>query len=70
MSIDLSLVLDEEIFKELCKRYDGVIIARVRKIDSEHEDIVVDYHGGKILCVGLTEHVKDKLLELLRSQVK
>jgi hypothetical protein len=67
---DMSLVLDEDIWKELCKRYDGAIMVTLRRVDDGHDDTVINYHGGRALCVGLCEHVKDKLLSVMRGDVE
>ena len=67
---DLSLVLREDLYKELCSRFDGVVLITLKKMDSHNDETMLDYHGGRALCIGLCEHMKDKLLSVMRDEVE
>ncbi len=57
--IDLSLVLLEDIWEELKKRHDSIIMAARNSVDGKVEDSFVYYKGGKFTCIGLAEHASD-----------
>jgi hypothetical protein len=67
---DMSLILDEDIWKELCKRYDGAIMITLRNVDGKSDETNLKYHGGRAMCIGLCEHMKDKLLSVMRGNVE
>lgn len=68
--MDLSLVLDDEMWKELCRRYDSVILITYRNLEKGFDSTSMSYHGGKALCVGLCRHMEDKLLSEMRGTMK
>lgn len=68
--IDLSLVLMDDIWEELKKRYDGIILTIIKSRDNSHEESQVSFSGGKFTCIGLAEHTKDKILEDLRNSTE
>lgn len=62
---DLSLVLDEDLWDELCRRHDGCILVTVQRKTAQQEELHTNYHGGKIHCVGMAEYMKAVLLKEL-----
>ena len=68
--MDLSLILLEEIIEEFKKRYDVFIFAYVSKANTKEEDVLLQYHGGKISCVGLSELMKYKLMQQLSDEIE
>jgi len=68
--IDLSLVLKDEIWEELKKRYDAVILITYKDLNGNDSDIGIDYYGGKALCAGLSEVAKIKMLKSLEDSLK
>lgn len=62
--MDLETCTAEEIFKELCKRYRGVLLvteAVVKENDDEY-DTFLSYHGGTNLAIGLAHRAIDQLV--------
>lgn len=59
---NLSLVLEDDLWKELCKRYDTILLVTHKNLDTLRESKQISYHGGKFTCVGLAETAKDKII--------
>ena len=67
--MDLSLVLKEDIWEELKKRYDAVVLITYKDLTNEDSDIGISYYGGKALCAGLSEVAKRKMLKSLEDSL-
>jgi len=65
--VDLSLVLDDELWEEIKKRFDGAILTTVRDINGKHEAIQISFCGGKAQAIGLAERTRDKILSDMRN---
>ena len=65
---DLTFVSLDEIWKEICKRYDGAILTTLKTLDGESEEMGINFHGGKPLCVGLAERTKHKILDSMNNE--
>jgi len=65
--MDLSLVLLDEIWEELKKRYDGCILTTLKNRGDGTEEIQINYYGGKFTCIGLAEKTKDRILQSTRE---
>ena len=61
--IDLSLVPMEDIWDELKKRFDAVVLIDLKEYDSNREGAMVSFKGGKFACIGLTEYAKRKIID-------
>ena len=61
--MDLSLVSMEDIWDELKKRHDAIIMVDMKTLDGERESSQISYKGGQFTCVGLLEKAKAKLLK-------
>lgn len=61
--IDLSLVSMDEIWEELKKRFDAVLLVDLKTYDSEREGAQISFKGGKFICIGLAEYAKKKILD-------
>lgn len=68
--MDLSLVLLDDLMDELKKRYDVFIFAYVNRLDNKEEDVMLQYHGGRMACVGLSEMMKSKLMHELSDEME
>ena len=65
--MDLSLVLTQDLWNELEKRNDAVILCGVSIRDSKYEESFVWYKGGQFTCLGLAEHAADMLKVALKE---
>ena len=64
---DLSLVLLDDIYQELCNRFDSFILCYVNNRGDKTEEVQINFKGGKLACIGLAEHCKDKILADMRK---
>lgn len=62
MAQDLSLVSFDEIWQELCKRYDGLILCYVQNRDNANEVWQINFYGGRFTCIGLAKACEHKIL--------
>ena len=67
---DLSLILFDDIWEELKKRYDAVVLITYKSLTDIDSDIGISYYGGKALCAGLSEAAKIKMLKSLEDSLK
>ena len=65
---DLSLVLTEDIYNELKKRYDAFILTTQATASKDKEDITISFHGGKAVAIGLCDWTKEAILEKGREE--
>lgn len=61
MSSDLSLVTNDEMWEELKRRHDGVVLIMHRDINKHQTDTLYWFSGGKHLCLGLVRSVEHAL---------
>jgi len=66
--MDLALVPLDDILDELNKRYDACIFAYITSLNKKEEASRFSWHGGKFNCIGLTEALKEKVLDDLRAE--
>jgi hypothetical protein len=59
---DLSLILEEELWAELCRRHDSVLMITLKNLDTKSEAAEISFHGGKFTCIGLAQRAIDKIL--------
>ena len=69
--IDLSLVPMDDIWEELKKRNDAVVLIDMRNLDKERDSSQISYKGGQFTCLGMVEKAKAHLLkEMLEYRTK
>jgi hypothetical protein len=61
--IDISLVTNEDIWHELKKRHDAIILVTLNTYDQNREAVQISFCGGKFTCLGLAEHCINKIAE-------
>lgn len=63
--MDLSLATTEQIFLELSKRYNGLLLVHESKTQGQedHFDFGFLYHGGISLGIGLARRAMSELLD-------
>jgi len=61
--IDLSLVSEDAMWEEIQKRNTAAILVTLKEYDDKREGVAISYCGGKFTCVGLADHVLNKLTE-------
>jgi hypothetical protein len=59
---DLSLVSMDDIWDEIKKRFDCVLLVDLKSIDSNREGAQVSFHGGKFACIGLAQYAVSKIM--------
>ena len=67
---DLTLVLEDDLWEEMKKRYDGFIFVTLANLDKHIETIKINYHGGKSTCIGLAELCKERIIEDFLGECK
>lgn len=55
---DLSLVSMDDIWDELKKRNEAVVLIDMKTLDKDRESSQVSYKGGQFTCLGLVEKAK------------
>ena len=65
---DLSLVSMDEIWEELKKRNEAVVLVDMRTLDQERETSQLSYKGGQFVCLGMLEGAKAQLLRDMLSR--
>jgi hypothetical protein len=58
----LALVTDSDLYDEFRRRNDSGIIVTLKHYDAEREAVNASFFGGRFVCVGLAEHIKNKIL--------
>lgn len=61
---DLSLVLEDELWEELKKRYDACVLVTLKTLDGKRESSQVSWHGGKFVCMGLAEVIIERIKDV------
>ena len=67
---DLTLVLEDDLWEEMKKRYEGFIFVTLNTLDKSRESIKINYHGGKSICIGLAELCKKRIIEDFLGECK
>lgn len=60
--MDLSLVPMEEIWDEIKRRSDTVIMVELKSLDSEREAAQIAFKGGRYACLGLLQYASSRLI--------
>ena len=63
MGVDLSFVSMDEIWEELKKRHDAVVLIDMISLDADREQSQTSYKGGKFVCIGLLEKAKAQIMK-------
>ena len=59
---DLSLVSMDDIWEELKRRFDAILLVDLKSYDEHREGAKISYKGGKFICMGLADYAKEKIL--------
>ena len=65
---DLSDVTTEEMFDELAKRHDGVVLASYRFLGGDRYDMYTNWSGPKVVIAGLHSQLHIELDEWYRRE--
>lgn len=60
--VDLSLISMDDIWEEIKKRFDAVVLIDMRTLDDTRESSQISYKGGQFTCLGMVEKAKSELL--------
>lgn len=61
--IDLSLVSMDDIWEELKKRNEAVVLIDMKTLDNNRESSQISYKGGQFTCIGLIEKAKAYIMK-------
>lgn len=71
MSHDISLVSTEDLMEEILKRVDAAILMTYQiNLKPGENQVLWRYTGGSIICMGLTQHMQNRLAEDLPDPVE